>query len=308
MPDLEIADATNAAPLLGAEIIPCDDGGADGRFTAFDMMEFVQDKGADTASAGTLVLGNGSYFHITGTTTITDIDFTNTWDGRMARLIFDGSLTLTHHATTLIIPGGQNIKTSAGDSCTIIVDAGDNVRIVQYERASQGQFTNPGNASVTNQSIAAAQTNYLANSNIAIPTSLLAIKTILRWSMSVEKTAAGTAANSWLVKLGTAGTTGDATILTFALPVGTAVADKGRVDIEVVIRGPLGASCVASGLFTLSHNLAATGLSTFPGVALQVVSGTFNSTTAALIAGIAVTTAASTVLNFQQVVAESINL
>lgn len=308
MPDTKISGATASAGVAKTDEFATNKGGLSRRTTALQLMEFVHNKGADVASAGTLVLGDGSLFHITGTTTITDIDFTDSWDGRTARLIFDGILTLTHNATTLILPGGQNIITGPGDTCTVVVDSGDNVRVIAYERASGQELTNPINASVANQSISANSTQYLTNSNIAIPPSGLRVKTILRWTLHVTKTAAGTAANTFTVRLGTAGTTADATILTFALPVGTAVADTGRIDIEVVIRGPLGASCVAAGLLTMSHNLAATGLSTLPGVAIQQVSGSFNSGTANLIAGIVCQTAASTVLDFQQITAESYNL
>lgn len=93
-------------------------------------------KGTDVASAGTLVLGAGHYFFVTGTTTITDIDFTDAWDGRMAILVFEGALTLTHNATTLRLPGGANIVTAAGDRAIVLQDAGDNVIVVAYTRTA----------------------------------------------------------------------------------------------------------------------------------------------------------------------------
>ena len=58
----------------------------------------------------------------------------------------------------------------------------------------------------------------------------------------------------------------------------------------------------------MTHNLAATGLSTLPGVAINSTSGAFNATTAGLKASLSCTTAASTVLTFQQVIAETLNL
>jgi hypothetical protein len=91
-------------------------------------------KGSDVASAGTMALGLGNFFHITGTTTITDIDFTDAYNGRWAILEFDGALTLTHHATTLVLPGAANITTAAGDTCMVMQDSGDNIHVVWYQR------------------------------------------------------------------------------------------------------------------------------------------------------------------------------
>lgn len=92
--------------------------------------------GSNIASAGTITVpDDGSKFHVTGTTTITDIDFTTTTSGREVELIFDGALTLTHNATTLILPGGANITTAAGDSATFISEGGDNVRCIKYQKA-----------------------------------------------------------------------------------------------------------------------------------------------------------------------------
>lgn len=94
-------------------------------------------KGSDTASAGTLVLGDGSYFHVTGTTgPITDIDFGKPWNGRVATLVFDGIVTVTHNATTLKLPGNTNIPTAAGDRMIIAQDADDNIIVLDYIRAA----------------------------------------------------------------------------------------------------------------------------------------------------------------------------
>lgn len=166
----------------------------------------------------------------------------------------------------------------------------------------------PNNASVADQTINAASSALLTGSLIAVPVGKLRIGTVFRFRISVSKTAAGTAANTFIFRLGTNGTIADAAIITFTLPVGTAVADQGDIEILITIRGPLSGSCIAQGLFTMVHNLSATGLATIPCVVLRVTSGTFNATTANLFASLSCTTAASTVLTFQQVVAEAINL
>lgn len=103
-------------------------------FLTPDAAAALWEKGANVASAGTISLGEGYVFHITGTTTITDIDWATAKDGRCALLIFDGILTLTHNATTLLIPGNANITTAANDKTFVCQDAGDNVIVTNYQR------------------------------------------------------------------------------------------------------------------------------------------------------------------------------
>lgn len=101
-----------------------------------DAAAALWEKGPNIASAATLVLTEGGYFHITGTVTITDIDFAVAKDGRAAWVVFDGILTLTHNATTLILPGGQNIVTAVGDRALFVQDVTDNVICLAYVRAA----------------------------------------------------------------------------------------------------------------------------------------------------------------------------
>ncbi len=104
-------------------------------YATSDAIAALWEKGSDVASAGTVSLGEGGFFHITGTTTITDIDFTTAKNGRAAILIFDSALTLTHNATTLLLPGAANITTATGDRCCVVQDSSDNVYVVWYQRA-----------------------------------------------------------------------------------------------------------------------------------------------------------------------------
>jgi hypothetical protein len=74
----------------------------------------IWSKGADVPSAATLALGtDGNFFDITGTTSITGIQSKGV--GTTVTLQFDDVLTVTHHATNLILPGGVNMTTKAGD-------------------------------------------------------------------------------------------------------------------------------------------------------------------------------------------------
>jgi hypothetical protein len=54
----------------------------------------------------------------------------------MVTLHFDGILTLTHHATDLILPGGANITTAAGDEAIFREYAEGDWRCIAYTRAS----------------------------------------------------------------------------------------------------------------------------------------------------------------------------
>lgn len=164
------------------------------------------------------------------------------------------------------------------------------------------------NQSTADQTINAATTALLTGSLISVPAGKLRIGTSFRFSMAMTKTAAGTAANVFTFRIGTAGTTSDAAICTFTLPTATGVVDVATVEIVITVRGPLSASCLAQGNFSLTHNLAATGFATIPCVVINSLSGTFDATVANLKASLSCTTAAATVLTFQQVVAEAINL
>lgn len=88
------------------------------------------------ASGSTTDIGgqNAMAVEITGTTTITS--FGTTYNGpRFLR--FTGALTLTHNATTLILPGGANITTIAGDTCIAIPTSSANGWVVlAYQRYS----------------------------------------------------------------------------------------------------------------------------------------------------------------------------
>ena len=101
----------------------------------FDGALAVSARAADIASAATVNLdtATGDLIHITGTTTISAITLAN---GLERDVVFDGALTLTHNATTLILPGGANITTAAGDRATFRGDGSGNVRCMHYTKAN----------------------------------------------------------------------------------------------------------------------------------------------------------------------------
>lgn len=94
-------------------------------------------KGASVASAGTTNIWStdGDMIHVTGTTTITSLG-TALKSGAERVVVFDGALTLTHHATNLILPGGANITTAAGDMMVVRAETTTTFRIISYVKAS----------------------------------------------------------------------------------------------------------------------------------------------------------------------------
>lgn len=90
----------------------------------------------DVASATTTDIGAAAsnYVRVTGTTTITGLG--TIASGVEREVLFAGILTLTHNATSLILPSGANITTAAGDTARFISEGSGNWRCVDYERAS----------------------------------------------------------------------------------------------------------------------------------------------------------------------------
>lgn len=165
------------------------------KYATADAIAALWEKGTDIASAGTISIGEGGYFHITGTTTITDIDFATAKNGRWAMLVFDGALTLTHNATTLILPGAANITTVAGDSCLVYQDASDNVKVTAYQRADGTPIVSAGGITLLTEQ---ATTSGTADKDFTIPAGAKRV-TVMFNSISTST------ASTLLVQLGDSG-------------------------------------------------------------------------------------------------------
>src|SRR6188508_2722519 len=90
-------------------------------------------KSTDIASGATtdLATSTGNYVIITGTTTITSL----------------GILTLTHNATSLVLPTSANIITTVGDKATFVSMGGGNWKCVSYMRADGTALAGGGGGS-----------------------------------------------------------------------------------------------------------------------------------------------------------------
>jgi hypothetical protein len=129
---------------------------------------------------------------------------------------------------------------------------------------------------------------YLAGSSITVPLAgdWTALETYY-CMFDMVKTGAGTAAFTITLRMGTLGTTGDASIVALAFAVGTAVIDSGVFEVWANFRTVgSGTSAVVAGLTRCTHALAATGLVTTGASGVGQISGTsagFNSTTQTII-------------------------
>lgn len=96
-----------------------------------------ESRGAAIASATTTDIGaaTGNFVHITGVTTITGLGTIAA--GVERTVIFDGALTLTHNATSLILPGASNILTAANDMAIFVSEGSGNWRCISYTRNIQ---------------------------------------------------------------------------------------------------------------------------------------------------------------------------
>ena len=93
-------------------------------------------KGSDIASSTTPALGavEGLFHDITGTATITGFDTVRAGIWKFVK--FEGALTLTHNATSLILPGGASITTADGDSAIFASEGSGNWRCHNYSKAT----------------------------------------------------------------------------------------------------------------------------------------------------------------------------
>jgi len=156
---------SNPLTLNGAEKVWLDksDGSLTGGCTSQDIANLWRGtKGANLASASTVTLtdATGFYVHITGTTTITSLG--NASAGVLRVVTFDGALTLTHNATSLILPTGANITTAAGDTGWFVCDTTNNWRCLAYIRKDGSPLVS---ASTVSDAILRSPVTALTNSS-----------------------------------------------------------------------------------------------------------------------------------------------
>lgn len=145
------------------------------------------------ASAATVSIGAAAAntINITGTTTITSFGASSATAFR--RVIFSGALTLTHNATSLILPTGANITTAANDVAEFISLGGSNWRCIAYSRSSGLPLIGNGYSSRSSNTILTA-----ADHDAFID--------FTSGTFTQTLTAAATLGSKWFVRLRNSGT------------------------------------------------------------------------------------------------------
>lgn len=250
----------------------------------------------------TLVGASTSAFSVQGASSAQylKIDTTN-------NLLYVGNSTADATAFVLVFDnkntGGDPASTNGGE----YYNSSDN-KLRCNENSVWLDCLLPSSSSVADQAVGASTTAYLTGSLLAVPSGGLNVGTTFTWKITMSKTAAGTVANSFSVRVGTAGTTADTARLTFTMGTETAVADTAVVTITATVRSVSSTSTWA-GNYQMSHNLTATGFdNASASKATNVTSGTFDDTTSGLKVGLSITTGASYSLTVQQVQASATNL
>ena len=187
-----------------------------------------------------------------------------------------------------IVPVAADVFPSVQSAATVRVTAS---QIRQYIGAGLS------NGSAASVSAGYAADTYLAGSSITIPVAgAWKVGTLYSCVFDMTKTNVGTAAFTVTVRMGTLGTTGDASVLSLAFAAGTAAVDTGLFELLVNFRTVgSGTSAVIQGAIQCTHHLAATGLITTGASGTGIILGTsagFNSTTQTIL-GISVNGGAS---------------
>lgn len=138
---------------------------------------------ATIASGSTVDLGSvpQAVVDISGTTTITSFGSSAVL-GQVKFLRFTGALTLTHNATSLILPAnGNNISTAAGDTAAARYLGGGNWAVIWYSQANGTALLSSGTIAGALSLTGAASITLSANTNDWAPG---ATKSVIRLTVN----------------------------------------------------------------------------------------------------------------------------
>jgi hypothetical protein len=155
------------------------------------VTRWLSHKGSDIASAATTDLGavEGLMHDITGAATVTGLGTIRA--GIWKVLKFEGAALLTHNATSLILPGAENIVTADGDVGIFMSEGSGNWRCLSYVKAAGGVL---GPVLTAEQ----ATTSGTAITFSSVPSWVKKI-TLQFFGVSTSGT------NTWLIQLGDSG-------------------------------------------------------------------------------------------------------
>ena len=132
-----------------------------------DAAAALWEKGSDVASAATISLGEGGFFHITGTTSISDIDFGTDKAGRRAILYFENTLVIANGGN-LVCPENRDLVVHQNDIIVVVSEASDLVRVVSYTPAQPRLFKLLASDDAGGQDVATAQPWFPTNPGVTL--------------------------------------------------------------------------------------------------------------------------------------------
>ncbi len=137
------------------------------------------------ASASTVDLGAAisPYVIVSGTSTITSL---GSAPNRFRIVRFSGALTLTHNGTSLILPGGSNLVTSADDVFMFISDNSGNWRCVSVPPLAAATQVDLEAASSTTRAVVAGRQHYHPGHPKAVINYTTITATTINWSYGVS--------------------------------------------------------------------------------------------------------------------------
>jgi hypothetical protein len=192
-----------------------------------------------------------------------------------------------------------------------------NNRFRCYENSAWRNCTTPvvSNVSTATQALTAGTDTYVTGSAVTLPSSgltgpsgSLTNGTLVTWRIYASKTAAGTAASSIILRVGTNGTTADAQrCSTFSTGTPTAVVDGATITITAYATAG-GATATLNCSMTLTHQLPATGFANTPITQSYSTATSFASNTAGTKMGLSFNAGTSSVITIQKVEVTATNL
>lgn len=228
-----------------------------GQTTATESIGYQHATATRTWVDGTVALQRENFFAgPTYNKTTTSATFTDACTMSITPPIAGSGVTFTRSHSLAIADatnattadkGALWVGTTIGSAANAVGIGGGNITAAgtlkgQVVNATQGYVgTTPTgifnfNQAAQSQVVVSATEYYLTNSNLNMPASYntaIAAGTTMRWRFALTKTAAGTGTFQILLKKGTAGTTGDTSMVTQTIGTQTAVVDNMECDVTV---------------------------------------------------------------------------
>jgi hypothetical protein len=215
------------------------------------------------------------------------------------------TVTLQHTDGATVIPL-ESVTLAAGERLALNEFGQMRVMDAMGREKLPGLGSPTGNSNVSDVVASAADT-YLTGSSLAIGGRVQAAS-FFKWRMRATKTAAGTAAPVFNVRVGTAASTADTARATVTAGAQTAATDTGFFELDAILRS-VGATAVIQMTLRMAHTGTTTGFQTTAQEQMLANTGaSFDVTNAANVIGLSVNPGASGVWTFQEVTIEANNL